>query len=170
MYRSSWWFLYTLMCCRFDVTPLHIAASTGHTSCIEALVKCLAYIDAQESWGQTPLIIATRNSRVPCMRLLLTLGADTEVKDHHDQMTALHVACTTKDEETLLTLLDAGTNLRAVDSKGQGPLGVALENKFYHAVPLLMEYGVRMTAKDRETMSTLLERHVEDIEGEQSVE
>ena len=104
------------------------------------------------------------------MRLLLTLGADCEVKDHHDRMTALHVACTTKDEDTLLTLLDAGANLRAVDSKGQGPLGVALENKFYHAVPLLMEYGCRMTAKDRENMSPVLERYIEDMEGEWCVE
>lgn len=150
---------------RFDVTPLHIAASTGHTSCVETLIKCLADIDAQESWGQTPLIIATRNSRAPCMRQLIGLGADLEVKDHLNCMTALHVACTTKDEETLLTLLDADVNLQAVDSKGQGPMGVAIENKFYHAIPLLLEYGVRMTQKDRETMSPALERHIEEMQG-----
>ena len=83
-------------------------------------------------------------------------------------MTALHVACSTRDEETLLTLLDAGTNLRAVDSKGQGPLGVALENKFYYAVPLLLEYGAKMNQKDRECISLALEQYIEEVEGERS--
>lgn len=128
-------------------------------------MKCLADIDAQESWGQTPLIIATKNSRIPCMRQLIDLGADTRIKDYHHCMTALHIACTTRDEETLLTLLDANTNLHDVDSKGHSALGVALENKFYYGIPLLLEYGAKMNTMDREGMSPALERYIEDVGG-----
>lgn len=149
---------------RFDVTPLHIAASTGHTPCIHALIKCLADINAQESWGQTPLIIATLNARIHCMRALVQLGANTEVKDHHHQKTALHVACTTtRDEETLLTLLDASASVFATDDKGQSSLGVAIENKFYYAVPLLVEYGAKLNQMDRKNMSPVLEEHVDNL-------
>lgn len=61
---------------RFDVTPLHLAASVGHTPCVELLVKYGAHINAQESWGQTPLTIATLGGRLVTIKSLLRLGAD----------------------------------------------------------------------------------------------
>ena len=82
-----------------------------------------ADIDKQESWGQTPLIIATQKSRLDCMKVLLEMGADRECHDHHHGNTALHIACTTKDEETLLVLLDGHCNVQAVNLAGLTPLG-----------------------------------------------
>ena len=151
--------------CRFNITPLHIATSVGHTPCMQALVQCLADINSQESWGQTPLIIATLNSRVQCMRALVHLGANTEVKDHQHHRTALHVACSVRDEETLLILLDARADVQSTDGNGHSSLGVALENKFYHAVPLLVEYGAKLKEKDRDDLSAMLEEYVDNLAG-----
>lgn len=97
---------------------------------------------------------------------LISLGADLEVKDYHHGRTALHVACTGPDEEAVLILLDAGADLTATDSDGLSPLGVALVNKFYRIVPLLLEYGARLNYCDRAHLPQLLVAYVDNQCGE----
>lgn len=150
---------------RFGITPLHIAASVGHTTCIEELVRWGADMNAQESWGQTPLIIATMKGRVHCMKALIFYGADTDVKDHHHGNTAFHCACSSKDEELALTLCDAGADLMATNNAGQSPLGVALSNKIYQLVPLLLEYGAKLNDKDRQHLPRKLQNYIDNITG-----
>lgn len=142
------------------MTPLHLAASTGNFHIIEELVLWGALIDAQESWGQTPLTVATGSSRIECMRTLLRLGADTEVKDHQHCQTALHVACGTRDEETVLMLLDGGADVHATDKEGLSAVGVAMRNHFYRALPLLLEYGAQPNTADLDYLSPALQGHI----------
>ena len=146
-----------------------MAASVGHTPCIEELVRWGADINSQESWGQTPLIIATLKTRVHCMKALIHFGANIEIKDHHHKNTALHIACSTKDEEAVLILLDAGANVLSINGSGRSPLGVALENKFYSVVPLLIEYGARLNKKDRYHISHKLEEDIDIQTGNRTL-
>lgn len=97
---------------------------------------------------------------------LISLGADLEVKDYHHGQTALHVACSGSNEETVLILLDAGADLTATDVNGLSPLGVALVNKFYRVVPLLLEYGARLNYCDKAKLPQLLVAYVEKQCGE----
>ena len=120
----------------------------------------------QESWGQTPLIIATLKNRVECMKSLIQMGAGTEFKDHHHGNTALHIACSSKDEESVLILLDAGADVLATNTAGQSSLGVALANRSYHLVPLLIEYGARLNQQDREHLSQMLQDYIDDKTSE----
>ena len=122
-------------------------------------------VNIQESWGQTPLIIATQQSRLGCMKVLLKHNAHMELRDHHHGNTALHVACTTKDEETVLLLLDAGANPHIVNKIGLSSLGVAIENKFYRALPLLIEFGACMNNKDWEIASGGLQVYIRECTG-----
>lgn len=158
------WLLY-IICARFGITPLHIAASVGHTMCIEELVRWGADMNAQESWGQTPLIIATLKGRVHCTKALIHLGASTEPKDYHHGNTALHSACNSKYEELVLALCDASADLMIANNTGHSPLGVALSNKFYHLVPLLLEYGARLNDADRQHLSQKLQHYIDNITG-----
>lgn len=119
-----------------------------------------ADIDQQESWGQTPLMISTQQSRLECMKLLLSMGANRECCDRIHGNTALHIACTTKDEETLLLLLDGGCNVVAVNTAGLTPLGVAIDSKFYRGVPLLMEYGAKPNQADFKLCSSGLQEYL----------
>ena len=105
-------------------------------------------MNIQESWGQSPLMIATQQSRLECMKLFLELGVNKECCDRLHGNTALHLACTTRDEQTLLLLLDGGCDIRAVNIAGLTAFGVAVENKFYRAVSLLLEYGVVPNERD----------------------
>lgn len=150
---------------RFDITPLHIAASIGHVPCIKELVRWGANLSAQESWGQTPLIIATLKKRVECMRTLIHLGANPEIRDHLQKQTALHIACSSGDEESVLILLDGGADVTAVNNAGQSSLGMALASKFYSVVPLLIEYGARLNEKDRERLPLKLQAHIDSLTG-----
>ena len=117
-------------------------------------------IDAQESWGQTALTIATASFRVDCMKTLLRLGASTDVKDHQHSQTALHVACGNRDEESVLVLLDGGGDVYATNKEGLSVLGVALRNQFYRVLPLLLEYGAHPNCSDLLHMSTALQEHI----------
>lgn len=153
--------LFLFLVSRFGVTPLHIATSSGHTPCVELLAEWGADVNKQESWGQTPLVIATSKSRIHTMITLIHLGADLEIKDYLHGQTALHVACAGQDEEAVLVLLDAGADLAATDGSGLSPLGVALMNKFYRCVPLLLEYGAKLNDMDRARLPQLLVAYVD---------
>ena len=152
------------------MTPLHIATSSGHTPCVELLAQWGANVNMQESWGQTPLVIATSKSRLDVMVSLIAMGADLEVKDYHHGQTALHVACAGPDETAVLILLDAGADLTATDGRGQSPLGVALVNKFYRCVPLLLEYGARLNDFDVERLPPILVAFVQQQCGKSNLD
>ena len=145
--------------------PLHMAASVGSTPLVEEIVKYGSYINYQESWGQTPLIIATGKSRLYTMAALLNLGADPDIKDYHHGYTALHVAVNTHDEENVLVLLDARVNLESIDAEGLTPMGLALRNKFYRVVPLFLEYGSKLSEGDRRILPRQLQDYVDKKAG-----
>ena len=58
-------------------------------------------------------------------------------------------------------LLDAGCDVQATDGEGRSPLGVALLNKFYRVVPLLLEYGARLNNSERERMGLPLMQYID---------
>ena len=86
--------------------------------------------------------------------------------DHYHGNTALHTAVTTRDEETLLLLLDAGCSVHNINGHGLSCLGTAIENKFYQAVPLLLEYGARPNDADWAVISPGLQSYIVDQLGE----
>ena len=144
--------------CRFGVTPTHLATSCGQTPIMKVLASHGADMNEQESWGQTPLMIATQKSRLECMKLLLEMGVNKECCDRLHGNTALHLACITRDEQTVLLLLDGQCDVKAVNSAGLSPLGVAIENKFYRAINLLLEYGAVPNERDFAISSNGLQR------------
>jgi ankyrin repeat protein len=166
---------------RFNVTPLHLATSVGNTPCVELLLSHGALINCQESWGQTPLAIATLQGRLVTMGALLSHGADSgwlgktplciamlyslslEIRDYQHEQTPLHIACASKDEDRVLVLLDAGCDVQAADGQSHSPLGVALLNRFYRAVPLLVEYGARLNDTERAAAGLPLLNHLDNL-------
>lgn len=91
----------------------------------------------------------------------------TEIGDFQHSQTPLHIACASKDEARVLVLLDARCNVQATDAEGRSPLGVALINKFYRVVPLLLEYGAHLNDGERaSTGRPLLQYLDEEIMGE----
>ena len=72
-------------------TPLHYAASNGHTDIISLLLEKNAYIDAESPNGSTPLMMAAMYGSTAAVKLLLQEGADTSIKNQRE-LTALDFA------------------------------------------------------------------------------
>jgi ankyrin repeat protein len=62
-------------------TPLHYAATGGHTKIIQLLVDHNAYIDSASPNGSTPLMMAAGYGTVEAVKALLDAGADPLIKN-----------------------------------------------------------------------------------------
>ena len=72
-------------------TPLHYAASKGHTAMMRLLIENDAYIDAESPNGTTPLMMAAYYASPNAVKLMLEEGADPLLKNQ-DGQTALDMA------------------------------------------------------------------------------
>ena len=72
-------------------TPLHYAASKGHTAMMRLLIENDAYIDAESPNGTTPLMMAAYYASPNAVKLVLEEGADPLLRNQGGQ-TALDMA------------------------------------------------------------------------------
>jgi len=72
-------------------TPLHYAASKGHTAMMRLLIENDAYIDAESPNGTTPLMMAAYYATPNAVKLMLEEGADPTLQNQ-DGQTALAMA------------------------------------------------------------------------------
>jgi len=73
------------------VTPLHLAAHSGHLSVVEYLVNQKTGINAKDYEGMTPLHYAAGNGHLSVVEYLVNQKADINAKDGND-CTLLHLA------------------------------------------------------------------------------
>jgi ankyrin repeat protein/predicted DNA-binding WGR domain protein len=112
-------------------SALTIAIKQGSTAVVEDLINHKAKVDiADQTFGLTPLHIATTGKNLEMVKLLLSKGANPNSRDKN-QRTALHFAVSissatvdaTFDMEE--TLLNAGADVNAQDVLGCTPLHYA---------------------------------------------
>jgi ankyrin repeat protein len=124
--------------------PLHVAFSvpvSGVPQVSESLVRLLlergADANALDKDGQTPLLLAINQhfsmaaygyghgpTSTSLLRLLLAHAAD--LNRWGASSTPLHIAVEKGDEAMAVVLLDAGSNVNAVDAKWKAPLTIAV--------------------------------------------
>ncbi|CAG9858534.1 unnamed protein product [Phyllotreta striolata] len=68
-------------------TPLHLASLNGHENCIKALIYSSPEVDinATNSFGDSPLILATRWGYLDLVKILLENGASVSIKNKRNQ-------------------------------------------------------------------------------------
>jgi ankyrin len=120
-------------------SAFHLACTTGDTDVIKTLLdlascnpKLARLIDQKEedAHEQTPLQIAILWDKVKVVKVLLTRGANLEIKNARGQ-TALHIAAGGDDMENKLhteLLLSSGANISVVDAAGRTPEELAFKN------------------------------------------
>ena len=126
---------------RFHRMPQHIAA-TKHSICIlQKLLEHGSSVDAQDSWGSTPLMVAINSKSIECVKLLLQCRANTDIRDYLYNATPLQMAMQGRFYDVIRLLLDYGADANISGSKLPTPLVQAAETRSLHILEILLEYG-----------------------------
>lgn len=164
-------------------TPLHTAAFSGNAECLQVLIDQGATIDHLDIDQATPLHKAAFNGKLECLKKLIATGANLHASDK-DQLTATHKvslqenACfllrypfiritshnndffkkaTYNDHHQILSfLLDSGSNLHCLDSKGATPLHIAAFSGSSKCCSILLaKKEIKKDFKDKEETTAL---------------
>ncbi|KAG9337338.1 hypothetical protein JZ751_028906 [Albula glossodonta] len=112
-------------------TCLHLAAKIGHFEIVEHLLSTGSIdINCQDDGGWTAMIWATEYKHVEQVKLLLSRGADINIRDK--------------------ILLDARCDLHAVNIHGDSPLHIAARENRLDCVALFLSRGADVNLKNRE--------------------
>ena len=128
--------------------PMHHAGEAGMTNTLSLLLARGAAVDATNSLGQTPLMLAAHKGRAAAVALLLEAGADPNLACPGNQASTvngqapLHTAALRGDVEILRLLLDQGARLN-LQSKSGTPLCWAVRGEHMPAVEFLLQKGAQ---------------------------
>ncbi|CAG8803830.1 8724_t:CDS:2, partial [Cetraspora pellucida] len=124
------------------LTPLHYAASRGHTDIVQWLVTDAgAIIDLEDQTGETALLKASYNGHVSIVAWLLKSSANVEQKDN-DGWTALHNASSQGHLLIVKYLLEnSNANVDVKSNKGHTPLMNAASKGHIIVVKYLLNTG-----------------------------
>lgn len=129
-----------------DATPLHWAASSGHTDIAEFLISEGADLTAMSAYGETPLHWAARERRFKVAELLIAKGADVNARNNMRE-TPMHWSAQKGDAATTRLLLANGADPNAKDQDGWGVLDWALASaeSTQEVVAILRQCGAKAT-------------------------
>jgi ankyrin repeat protein len=131
-----------------ETTPLHVAASEGHTDILSLLIEHGADVNGPGTHRDTPLHQASRNARLEAGQFLLNRGADIETRNGSSQ-TALMCATSLGHAEFVRMLLERGSAIDAPDNIGRTPLHFAAQTGHTEVVRLLLERGADAHVRDK---------------------
>ena len=109
---------------------LHEAAAKGDVAAIRKALATGVAVDARDSAGRTPLLIATHANKVEAARALIAAGADVNAKDNIEDSPYLYAGAEGRNEILQMTL-GAGADLKSVNRYG----GTALIPAAHHGHP-----------------------------------
>jgi ankyrin repeat protein len=125
---------------------LMIAASNGHSSEIERLIREGADINAETDEGATPLIFAVTNNKLEAVITLLNYNSDAN-KITSTYETPLLIAVKNNNFEITEALIRAGAQVDSPDIFGATPLNHASVSGYRDIVDLLLYYGASVDIK-----------------------
>lgn len=169
-----------------DRNALHLAATNCRVELVQAILKKGADLNAEGSFGETPLLTAARRGCLQVARLLVENGADVNavsknsktalttalenawfdsgqlqtarfLKDHGAKPTTLAVAAFVGDLETLQRFIAEGADIS--ERKGRDDrtlLMAAAMGGEPEVVKLLLDMGVNVEEKDKQGHTALI--------------
>jgi ankyrin repeat protein len=121
-------------------TPLHAAIDQQNRKAVEVLIRENANINAYNSIGETPLIVAVKQ-KLDVVDMLLVNGADPNKADLFSER-PLHHAARIGNEIAVKLLIAAGAETWATSLQGWTALHVAALNGEVGVAEMLIESGV----------------------------
>jgi ankyrin repeat protein len=138
-----------------DTTVLMEAARRAHNDIAIELINAGADINAQDSYGATPLIFAGISGASEVMVTLIKKGANVNAKDYMGR-TALIEVLTSENEHKpgiIQTLIDAGADVNARANFGSTAFMMAANSQ---SAKTMMDAGADVNAKNDEGKTALM--------------
>ena len=129
----------------YGLTPLMYAAAGGHIEVVKLLLKAGAKVEAEDYYGDTPLIYASKKGEgnIEIVKLLLNAGAEVEAKDSLGRA-PLILASKQGHVELVKLLLKSGAEVEVKNRWGDTPLIRAALNGHNEVVQLLLKAGANI--------------------------
>ncbi|CAN0374307.1 unnamed protein product, partial [Ectocarpus sp. 8 AP-2014] len=128
-------------------TPLHLAAASGNNRVVSTLLgNVRTDVDALDSRGVSPLMVASDGGYSSTVEALLRAGADMTLRyaGAHLYMTALDLAAAKGHVGVVEAIVENGGNVRATDTYGLTALHHARGGE---VVDVLLDAGADVSAK-----------------------
>ena len=121
-------------------TPLHLAASLGHTDIMAALMQKMDDVNVRNEDGETALHLAASANHTMAVTTLIhsNHGCDIDARNLREE-TALHCAVIKGYIKVVELLLVAGANSRATDDYGKTALDLACRNGLITLIDLVIK-------------------------------
>jgi len=146
-------------------TALHMATLGNHPEIVQLLLENgIEDLDARtpdseypKGGGQTALIMAAITGQETVLEILLRFGADANDRTLCPDQTALHAASIYNNPNIIMSLLDQGADIEAVDGDGCTPLLCATTWNSLEAAEALIDRNASLfaTGKHGETLASL---------------
>ncbi len=114
-------------------TGLHAAAHQGDVTRIAQLVTAKADINSRDSYGRTPLHVATFARQRDAIRALSKADARLDILEN-DRYDAVTIASVADDEDTLRVLLQLGASAKLMTSRYDGTALIAAAHLGHNGV------------------------------------
>ena len=164
---------------------IHEAAGTGNIEAVKQHLAAGTDVNAKDSFGMTPLLLAGAKNQKEVVELLIAEGADVNAKDisgtttliyaatnghkeivellrkHGVKPSTINLAVSGGDTQGVKEFLAAGTDVNAKDNIGLTPLHVAASRGHKEIVELLISKGADLKEKYKDGTTPLDEAIVE---------
>ena len=133
------------------LSPLHLAATRNGYEAVELLLDHGTEIDPiaeRKGVRHTPLMAAVAAGSTEAAVLLISRGADVNVKDEHFESSLLHLAAGHDGHEFVPLLIEHGVDIDVRDLHGRTPLHDAAESDDREAALALIGQGADVDARD----------------------
>lgn len=130
------------------ITPLHKAASSGHTAIADVLVQHGADVNSNDDSGNTPLHAAASCGHIETVDLLLLHDADIDPQNNSGN-TPLHNAAYAQHAHCAQRLLYHGASIKLRNDQLDAPLDAALYSQSLEVATVLLEYGASADRQDK---------------------
>ena len=125
-------------------TPLHVAAEQGDIEEISRLIEQSENINAKDMAGRTPLHYAVGEQQTAAVELLLSKGADADIKDNVYHVTPLHWATASRNMEIVILLSPKVKDIDARNKEGQTAAEIASADHQDKILQVLIKHGAKL--------------------------
>jgi len=130
---------------------LMVAIQTNSDGALNVLLKAGAKVDVVNRNGDSPLMVAALNGKLPLVKRLVTLGAPV----NRTGWTPLIYAATNGHSDVVAYLIDAGANVNAESPNGSSALMMATRGRFQSTVELLIAKGATVNHRNQDGATAL---------------